>query len=227
MEPIKRTLTARLGILRMYREELDELVGMFQRTCEKVTISDSKYRYDTLDEMKGSVPKVIKELEIHGENPGVRFLFNQVETIKGNPPTVTVFTELRTEETSDAAEALFFKVREFLVTHQQRTTRPGLVILAIVAVVGLFWFAWHNHGIDSQGNATIGSLPGFLTSFVVFGLCLSFGLGVKNYLTLETKRNSESFFVRNREEFAKHAVTATISGVIGGVIGYFLGHFLK
>jgi hypothetical protein len=42
-----------------------------------------------------------------------------------------------------------------------------------------------------------------------------------------TKLNSRSFFAGNREDFAKHAVTATISGIIGAIFGWLVGHFLK
>ena len=44
-----------LRYLKMYREEVDQLVAMFQQSCEKVTISDSKYRYKSLEEMKENV----------------------------------------------------------------------------------------------------------------------------------------------------------------------------
>lgn len=79
MEPIRHTLTARLGYLKMYREELDELVAMFQRSCGKVTVSDLNYRYESLEEMKQKLPPRIRDLDIRGESPGVRFLFNQIE----------------------------------------------------------------------------------------------------------------------------------------------------
>lgn len=79
MEPIRHTLTARLKYLKMYREDLDQLVAMFVRDCKTVTISDSKYRYDSLDEMKQKTGPTVKDLDIRGENPGVRFLFNQTE----------------------------------------------------------------------------------------------------------------------------------------------------
>jgi membrane protein YqaA with SNARE-associated domain len=49
----------------------------------------------------------------------------------------------------------------------------------------------------------------------------------QNHLILETKLNSPSFLAKNREEFAKHTVTAGIGSVIGGVIGYCIGRFLK
>src|ERR1017187_6062149 len=52
MEPIKHPQTARLRSLKMYREDLDEFLGLFQRKCVRVTISDKRYRYESFDEMR-------------------------------------------------------------------------------------------------------------------------------------------------------------------------------
>jgi hypothetical protein len=41
MEPLRHTLTARLGYLKMHREAVDRLAEMFKQSCVKVTISDS------------------------------------------------------------------------------------------------------------------------------------------------------------------------------------------
>lgn len=107
MEPIKTTKTARLGRLQMYREDLDDFVAFFQRTCVNVTISDSKNRYDTLDEMKSAIGSKIKDLDIRGEKPGLHFLLNRMEVVPGGPSTPSISNELRTEEISEAANALF------------------------------------------------------------------------------------------------------------------------
>jgi hypothetical protein len=212
----------------MYREELDQLVAMFQQSCGKVTISDSKFRYDSLEEMKKNANAKITNFDIRGENPGVRVLFNQMEVLRySNPPMQTVFNELRTEELTDAADALFYKVKDFLVAHQQPRFRKGFGVGAIISGIGVAWFALHNAGVNKQGEATFGSLPGVLICVAALVFFVVSGINEKNYLSLETRRNSASFFVKNREEFAKHAVMVAISTVIGGIIGYWLGHFLK
>jgi len=227
MEPIRHTLTARIGYLKMYREELDELVGMFERCCEKVTISDSKYRYASLEEMKEKLPARIKDFDIQGENPAVRFLFNHTElSYSYNPPAQVAFNELRTEEITDAADGLFYELKDFLTTYQ-RPGFPKTAIGAILSVIAAFGFALYHTGVNKAGQTTIGSPTGFFICMAVFVIFLLMSRGTGNYLTLETKRNSASFLVRNREDFAKHAVLTLISGVIGAVLGYLVGHFWK
>jgi hypothetical protein len=229
MEPIRHTLSARLGLLKMYREDLDELMGMFERSCEKVTISDSTYRFDSLEEMKEKLAPRIKDLDIRGENPGVRFLFNQTEISNAyNPPARVLFNELRTEEVTDGADILFYKLKDFLVAHEQPNARKGFVVMAVVCLIGALWFAVHNSGVDKLGNATIGSPPGFLACVAAIVVFVALGKSIRNYVSLESSRDSGSFFVRNWEEFTKHAVkeiiTVVVSALGGGIIGYYIGH---
>jgi hypothetical protein len=214
----------------MYREDVDELVAMFTQSCEKVTISDSKHRFEDLEDMKRNGSAKITDFDLRGEKPDIRFLFNQTEIVRLSPtPTQTTFNEIRTEEISDAADALFYKVKDFLVSRQQPRAKKGLLVGAAVSFVSLFWFIYIYTGYDAYGRRTIAfrALRGMLlclTALVIFAVTAT---NIKNYLSLETKRNSPSFFVRNREEFAKQATTAAISSIIGGLIGYCIGHFLK
>lgn len=55
MEPIRTTKTARLGRVRLYRDDLERIFDIFIRGCSDVTISDSKNRYDSFDDMKKNV----------------------------------------------------------------------------------------------------------------------------------------------------------------------------
>jgi hypothetical protein len=222
MEPIRHTLTARLKNLKMYREDLDQLVAMFRRHCKTVTISDSKYRYDSFDEMNEKAGSKVKDLDILGENPGIRFLLNKTEISRiGNPPLQGIYNELRTEEITDAADSLFYKTKDFLATYERPGYLKGWVIPTIVGLVGVFWFALHNSYVNKDGQTMLGSLPGVVASGLVFVVSFAAGLGPRNYVSLETKRNSASFFRKNWEEFAKHWIIALGTGIIGWLIGHY------
>jgi hypothetical protein len=80
----------------------------------------------------------------------------------------------------------------------------------------------HKTSADTQAGVFL--LVVLLASLV---LSLIAGSVIQNYLSLETRRNSASFFVRNWEDFAKHGVTATISAIIGGIAGFILGHYFR
>ena len=47
----------------------------------------------------------------------------------------------------------------------------------------------------------------------------------RNYLTLETRANSPSFFTRNRDEIARQGIVASFSLVVGIIVGLVIAHF--
>ena len=220
MEPIRHNLTERILTLQMYREELDQLLSFFQRACAKVTISDKHNRYDSLDDMKAYVGIEIGDIDIRGENPGVHFLMNQSEVVKGSPSTlVYYYNELRTEEISDEADNLFYKVRDFLMQHRPPRFRRALLILAIVAAGACIVFGVLDRELLRANFISLRLLvcllvaAGFLVASTQSG----------NHLRLEKKANLPSFWARNKEAFATHAATSAISVFVG----WLLGHFLK
>jgi len=226
MEPIRTTKTARLGLLKMYREDLDQFLALFSKTCVNVTISDSHNRYISFDEMKDHIGSKIDNLDIRPEKPAVHFLLNHKENILGSS-TPAVFNELRTEEITDEADTLFLRVKEFLVDHERRRVRTPALVVALVALLGIIWFSATNLVPNGQGGTAIHPTPGFGICFVLLLVSLVIGLNVGNSLSLETRINSPSFWARHREAFAAHAVTATVSTLLGGIVGWFACHFLK
>ncbi len=226
MEPIRHTKTARLRGLRMYRENLDDLVRLFQK-CASATISDNKNNYVSLDEMKRTIGSKIVNLDIRGERPGVHFLLNQKEYQPGST-TPTIFNELRTEETTDAADNLFREIKDFLLTYQ-RPNPAILLIPALICIVGSAVVVTYAMAVTLESHRVRG-VAAVLGSLIVTAFFTTLGIASgQNRLFLETKLNSPSFLVRNKEDFAKHAVTSIISGILGlffGLIGgWLLGHY--
>jgi hypothetical protein len=206
----------------MYREDLDALVGLFQKACSAITISDDTNRYESLAEMKQYMGSRIKVFNIRGENPNVHFLLNKAEKVSNEGQIITqLFPELRTEEATDAADTLFYAAKELIAAHQQTVITPLVFVFSVLAVVGL-------SSLGLQGIVTSRGQRAAL--IVISGLLLMFILIWSNrshYLTLDTRLESPPFFQKYREEFGKQAVTNVISGLIGGVIGYLFGHFLR
>jgi hypothetical protein len=223
MEPIRNTKSIRFVRLKMYREDLDALVGLFQKACSVVTISDDTNRYDSLAEMKQYVGSRIKDFNIRGENPNVHFLLNKAEKVPTNTPgqvMTQLFPELRTEEATDAADNLFYAARELITTHQKTPFTPLVWIFSICAIVVLLTLVFEGTKTGDR------SLP--ILWLVLSGLlAIVIGSSRGHYLALDTKLESPSFLQKYKEEFGKQAVTAVISTLIGAVIGYLFGHYLK
>ena len=217
----------------MYREDLDQLLQLFQRKCARVTISDKRYRYESFDEMRKHTGSKIDNLEIHGEQPGLHFLLNQsaqVNPIDRMSSTAIAFDELRAEKATEEADALFFGIKDFLNNHQQPQVRMPFavlsILLALAAFGGFLWFVSRKGAIGPGEHVPWSLVIGFFSLLACMGsLSVTFNIG--NYLTLETKIESPSFWAKHQDAFAAHAVTAAISAVVGGVVVWLVGHFLK
>lgn len=219
MEPIRTTKTARLRRLEMYREDLDEFVAFFNKSCRSVTISDKKNRYDSLDEMQSHNGVRIKDLDIRGDDPAIHFLLNQKEAVQGSS-TPAIFNELRTEEITAEADVLFFRIREFLEERQRPLVRVPFVGIAVISFILTVCTLVRN---VQPSHVPVWSI----VFFAVTILAIIPALYNDNLLTLEKRANSPTFWVRNREDFLKHLVTASMSAVIGGIIGWLIGHSQK
>jgi hypothetical protein len=228
MEPIKHPKTARLRSLKMYREDLDQLLELFQGNCALVTISDKLYRYESFDEMRKRAGARLGNLELHGEEPGLYFLLNQsAQVFYGSTTSTITFNELRAEEATDEAEALFLKVKDFLTAHEQPRFRVLSVVLAIIVFGGTLLFVAGHQPADHAAPFTRLSFAVMLVGVGISFAFLLMAFNIGNYLTLETRLDSPSFWAKHKDAFATHMVTATISAVVGGIVGWLFGHFLK
>src|ERR1700693_1985089 len=140
MQTIRRAKTARIGPLKMYGEDLNQLMQLFNDYCTQLELTDSgNHRFSDLEDYRTNLGRKIKDLDIRGENPGVHLLLNQKVVVStpgmSTPQTsTTFFNELRTEEISDDADMVFFKIKEFLSEHE----RPNAAWLLLPTIVSLF-----------------------------------------------------------------------------------------
>lgn len=218
MEPIRNTKTAQLRRLKMYREDLDDFLALFQKDCTNVTISDNKNRYESFDEMKSVVGSKVKDLDIRGERPALHFVLNSVVMAPGSS-TPTVFTELKAEEISDEADVLFLRVKEFLVEHQRPYLRWRAAMVTFFAFCSVIFLAARE---AHAGHPPLETLIAALIMAGTVGFLFS-----RNYISLEKKLDSQSFWIRNQERFATNAVTALTSAIVAGIVGWLIGHFVK
>jgi hypothetical protein len=206
MQPLRNTKSIRFGRLKMYREDLDALVGLFQKSCASVMISDDKNSYDSLAEMKQYVGSQIKDFNVRGENPKVHFLLNQAEKMPSHTPGEVMtqwFPELRTEEATDAADSLFYVVREHLQAHQRTPLTPAVWIFSIIAIVVTLYLGIEGFRSAHSGQPSEPSSLPFLWLFAS-GVMLVIILIWSNrghFLSLNTRLESPSFLEKYKGGF--------------------------
>jgi hypothetical protein len=220
MEPIRTTKTARLRRLEMYREDMDAFVAFFQDNCASFTIADGKNRYRSLDEMKGHAGTEVKDLDIRGQSPAVHFLLNRKEVVQGSSSPY-IFNELRTEEISDEADSLFWRIQEFLEEHQRPAFRPTFLVPMIVSFICFFALTFH------QREVTLLWLLGLFACALIFVLSAIGSFWFVNRITLEKRSLTLSFWKRNKDDIWLRVIQAFAGAVFGFIFGFILGRLSK
>jgi hypothetical protein len=235
MKTIRKNKSVRLRRLEMYRHDLEELYELFLLGCESVTVSDGTIECETLnpfDEMKDRLGNRVKNLEIMGHEPEVHFLLNQVVVTPGFiTATKYHFNELRTEEPSDEADSLYFKLKEFLEAKQRPyVPRLQLFIPAIIALCCAFIWSVSNllQGIP-PGPTVVGELKFFGPTLLIllFVLLLLLSTARRDLIYLTTRSESPTFWERTKDDILVRTLVALVSSAIAGIVGFLIGRLSK
>ena len=137
---------------------------------------------------------------------------NRTEAVQGSP-TPHIFNELRTEEISDEADSLFFRVKEFLEEHQRPAFRPTFLVPMILSFVFIWVVAFH------QREVTVMWLLGLFACTGLFVLSAIGSFWFVNSITLEKRSLRLSFWKRNKDDIWLRIIQAGATGVIGFILG--------
>ena len=208
------------GPVKLYREEIDEIVSLVGKTCEEVELSTDKHVFDSLDEMAQRLGKQFHQLHITGRRPyisislGTTYFMKWARRDKNN-----VYV-------GDAeAEAPFFHVKEMISPNERKFLRRFFSFPAyflIVTIDLLFSVARHLYLHLSPGSAlSLRVSQGML----YYGYLLFFGYFFfrgQSYITLKPRTADDSFLERNMDGVAKIFI-----GAVLGVFATLVGEWLK
>jgi hypothetical protein len=191
--------TQLFGPLKLYREEIEELVTLFKNSCERVELADEKYVYDSLEEMGNRLGKNIVSLAISGVRPYASVEVGAKKVIKwGRRDQNYIYAD---EE--DKAQILFLKARDILLDHK-RWILPRIFNWPIWYLVTVINYAFalpplfHRHLFPSPGVILRGSVFGSVLTYYCFFGYFQFFRGM-SYLSLESRTKQQSFLARNRD----------------------------
>ena len=194
--------------VKLYRDDLDQLLADLSGQFGAVKIADSEFEYDTLDELGQKRGSKIKELLVQASSweetsSFLAISFNRQvygTHIYGRGPK----TELN-----------FPKVREFLISH--RNMVPHYLkwfAWAVLTLVALFILANYNwttttHWVSGSFRLLTVALVGLLFGFAIN---IFFQHGRFNAISLNLRHKSPSFWSRNKDKI----MIAFISAIAGG-----------
>lgn len=222
VEPVQRPKAHLLPPLKLYREDLDKIVGIFQKHCKTVMIDDEEYRYSSVDDMKNSAKRELKLFHVSG------FLPHGEVWIKGaNDPSVQK-SMIWVIETTDQGNLLFLTVKDFLLSRKWavkivlvRTlfVLAGALFLAIV----LFkhWLTTHlPYGEFSY------SLLG-VCAFVLFVVAVYVDAQKLSSISLQSRGATEPFLKRNANSILMLLIGSVLTVLTGILTLWIKSHFFN
>jgi hypothetical protein len=207
--------------VKLYREDLDALLSLFQSYCDTVTISDADSEYESLDELKHHVGSRVRTIELAGTKPNITLaLTSQASTLRHLSEGMVL-----TSEETDRADLLFSRTREFLLKRKRLLARvftiQGIVVGCLAVVTLALFLNWHYQRQDN----------GILVLVMLFGIMPIVFIGAPvihggfRSVTLDSQLTASSFWKRNGDHILLLAI-GTIIGVGGTLLSQWLAHHL-
>jgi hypothetical protein len=219
MEEIRTSKSAELRAVKMYREDLDKLLGLIQNKCSSVTISNGKFRYQTLDEMKGHIGNNAKFFDISGEDPTVHFRTSQSEVSLWGLRVKHESSFLFTKEATESADWVFYEAKEILEKNQVPFVRWKYLVSWCLLTM-LIWSAFHISHTD-QYPYLFGILSG--GALVLCSASLPLALIGKNEILLTRRSETPNLWARKKDDIVVNLGVALVSGLIGALLAHYLG----
>jgi len=212
LKPIRTTKEWNYDSLILYREDLEQLIRIFNptRAGDIITISDHDNQYDSLDDLAQFKGPHIRGLTIRSRKPHIGLILNKSRNI------LTLFTA----DATDEADMAYYEAHDLLHSKMRplfRWTRGIMPLLVVffVLVAGLAYKRFINSGW------ALVALSCLLLPFVIFNELITKQTAC--FISLKRRHEEENFWQRNKDDFIKMLIGAAI----GSIITFLTRHFLK
>jgi hypothetical protein len=210
--------STRIPPVKLYREDIVELVALLQQYCKAVEISDDKCIYESLTEACEKTPSPISNVEIMGKTPNIKLSLQRTGSW-----LTQVFEKPEMEQKDlDQLDVVYYRVKDFLdarrgtISHYfggPVVTLSGLLIIAVVGIT-----------LSGKNPGGHGGLISFLAwvialAWLVMNRTLRTDIGM---VSLKPKAEVTSFWSRNKD-----AVNLVVIGAVLGAAGTLLVEWLK
>ena len=199
--------------VKLYRDDIEEILDILTTHCEKVIIASYDYEYESLDELKSKRGTDLKQIELKGRSPYVYF-----HASRGSMGRSWVSAD------GEGAETPYFLISNLLTQHKRKLLRlifnPILCIFYAASVTTLM-LVFRQH---FKATASFVVVMLFYSSFLITLLLLAMGtfLGELSIITLKRKHEQSSFWSNNKEKVWLMIIGAIIGGILTKAIGFLL-----
>jgi hypothetical protein len=203
MEKKSHSLLNYLSPVKLYLDDIEEIINKIQFVCSKVKIANKDYEFDSIEEFINNSGKKIKELSIDGRSPNISI---DIKKFK-----INLFTTGETE----AVIGLWYNLKEFLKSKSAWYSR---FLNAWVWGLTLWSFLFISKIIldITISYPEVYKVVNVFSIVILAILLLFFLLSLLKHwngstIHLERRHKASNFWERNRDNI--------ITGLIGAIIG--------
>ena len=196
------SISKHLPPVKLYLDDVNEIVSRLQSLCSKIEYSTKNYEFESLDELKQNCGSNLKELAIQGRSPYI-----SVDIRKHD-------VHLYTSGESETTIGLYYSLKEFL---QQKSGwySKFLNIWLWGTLLWIFLIVFSNVIKELKDLPDILKYFYIFLSFIFFFFLLSLLNRWKgSTIYLENRYKVSNFWERNKDKI--------ITTIIGALIGTFL-----
>jgi len=207
------SLTESFPPARLYHEDIEELYRAFSEVADKLTLSDGRYVYDTLDELFAEAGPELRTFAISCDAPRITFSIDG-----GRRPSLWALN-------SDAASrGVAHRVREIVMCRRLRfrgwlTTSPG----ALHVVLALSFLVQLASGVliavaDDIRTKIIAATAWLVTLGAMFGIVWMAGSDRSSRVFPVMRHERPGFVTRNRDALIVGSITALVGAIVGALV---------
>jgi hypothetical protein len=179
--------------MKLYREDLEKIVGVFKQHCQNVTVGDEENVYDSMDEMAEHASHRPRCFTVTGAIPHAELVIrgNYLQRLGVHRST------LWTMQKDAQSDAVFLATREFLISRRQRLVialRNGILFVASVLILACLFsktFTGHRFGTDLEYNIAV------LLCVALFAMGIYIHCRQPSVISLNFRSKRQSFWERN------------------------------
>lgn len=192
-------------------DDIELIYAIVNGISENITLSDEKYKYDSLEELRQRKKKRLRELKITTILPTVSF------EVSGFIRTVDLYTD-----GSEQSLIAYYKIKHLL----SQRKRPLLGFLSSGFIIGLVFVVpmilYSFPPLSEYELRQYLFWPGVNLGWIII-LFRSFNnTGAFSSLRLTREHEQESFWERNREDLLKNILLILLTAILTFVVSYLL-----
>ncbi len=195
--------------LKLYKEDLDEILEIMRAADNKVTIGDDEFIYDSIEELQKRKGRVIKRLDLSNSASSLTFTMGNREVKNANSgagdiETISPYTQIK---------EILNKCRR---KPWDTILHPYLIIPIIVSI---FVAAFFSYCYLSE-KATVAILTPTIL-MLVLSLVLHHE-GIFSRIVLINKHEEQSFWIRNKDAVIVAVISAIVASALTFLVTYIL-----